>query len=164
MDNLSFFSIIFIGFLVLRGFPPSLIPFFTRFWREFQGSNKEIRDTPIKVFVEEKKEIKYEDKYLSSIRCLAKDFDFSLDELRLQEELETKFYNEYKEQFSKQTEDSKAVVDVDKQVGIIRERAKQSANKEIVNTKLKRLENCHVMETTPLGNVLMIYDLNKESF
>jgi hypothetical protein len=36
--------------------------------------------------------------------------------------------------------------------------------KIIIDKRLNKLENCYVMEFTPLGNVLMKYDKNKEAF
>lgn len=38
------------------------------------------------------------------------------------------------------------------------------ANTFVLNKQLERLQNCFVLETTPHGNVLMIYDTNKSSF
>ena len=38
------------------------------------------------------------------------------------------------------------------------------ATKFVVNKKLEKLENCYVMEKTPLGNVLMIYNVDKNTF
>jgi len=43
---------------------------------------------------------------------------------------------------------------------ICKERGKQT----IINKRLDKLENCYVIEKTPIGNVLMIYDKNKETF
>jgi len=40
----------------------------------------------------------------------------------------------------------------------------EEARKFIIDKRLDKLENCHIMEHTPLGNVLMKYDKNKESF
>ena len=40
----------------------------------------------------------------------------------------------------------------------------EEARKIIIDKRLDKLENCYVMEFTPLGNVLMKYDKNKESF
>ena len=34
----------------------------------------------------------------------------------------------------------------------------------IIDKKLEKIQNCNVIEFTPLGNVLMMYDKNKESF
>lgn len=38
------------------------------------------------------------------------------------------------------------------------------ATKFIIDKKLEKLKNCYVMEKTPLGNVLMIYNIDKNSF
>ena len=40
----------------------------------------------------------------------------------------------------------------------------EEARKFTIDKRLDKLENCYVMEFTPLGNVLMKYDKNKESF
>jgi len=40
----------------------------------------------------------------------------------------------------------------------------EEARKIMIDKRLDKLENCYVMEFTPLGNVLMKYDKNKESF
>jgi hypothetical protein len=40
----------------------------------------------------------------------------------------------------------------------------EEARKFIIDKRLDKLENCYVMEFTPLGNVLMKYNKNKESF
>jgi hypothetical protein len=40
----------------------------------------------------------------------------------------------------------------------------EEAKKFVIDKRLEKLENCHIMESTPLGNVLMKYDKNKESF
>jgi len=42
--------------------------------------------------------------------------------------------------------------------------AEEMAYKFIVNLRLEKLQNCFVMEFTPLGNVLMIYNKERESF
>jgi hypothetical protein len=42
--------------------------------------------------------------------------------------------------------------------------AKQNAEKFIINKRLELIKNCYVIEKTPLGNVLMIYDKERESF
>ena len=42
--------------------------------------------------------------------------------------------------------------------------AEKLARNYVIDKRLEKLENCNVMEFTPLGNVLMMYDKNKESF
>lgn len=46
----------------------------------------------------------------------------------------------------------------------IRLNAFNEATDTIINNRLEKLKNCHVMEYTPQGNVLMLYDKDKGSF
>jgi hypothetical protein len=40
----------------------------------------------------------------------------------------------------------------------------EKTNKFMIEQRIERLKNCYVMEYTPLGNVLMMYDKKRESF
>jgi len=51
-------------------------------------------------------------------------------------------------------------IDVEKD----REQASVMARNFIINKRIEKLENCFIMETTPQGNVLMIYDNKRNSF
>ena len=42
--------------------------------------------------------------------------------------------------------------------------SEKNSIQDIINKRLNRLENCYIIEKTPIGNVLMIYDKNKEAF
>ncbi len=42
--------------------------------------------------------------------------------------------------------------------------AAEDALQFMIDCKLEKLKNCHVMEHTPVGNVLMIYDKERETF
>jgi hypothetical protein len=55
-------------------------------------------------------------------------------------------------------------VDVDVDVDVKYEESKKEARQTIINTKLDKIANNYVMETTPSGNVIMIYDKAKASF
>ena len=46
---------------------------------------------------------------------------------------------------------------------IIKE-AKEMARNFVIKQRLEKLKNCHIIEHTPLGNVLMMYDIERESF
>ena len=46
----------------------------------------------------------------------------------------------------------------------LKEEATIISRKYIINKQLEKLKNCYVMEKTPLGNVLMIYNIQKNSF
>lgn len=43
-------------------------------------------------------------------------------------------------------------------------KSKEHANTFIINKRLDKLNNCYVMEKTPIGNVLMIYDKEQNKF
>ena len=46
----------------------------------------------------------------------------------------------------------------------IKKEAYNISRKFIINKQLEKLNNCYVMEKTPLGNVLMIYNIKRETF
>ena len=43
-------------------------------------------------------------------------------------------------------------------------KSKEYARQNIINKRLDKLSNCYIMEKTPIGNVLMIYDRKMERF
>jgi hypothetical protein len=46
----------------------------------------------------------------------------------------------------------------------LRMQAQEQSKQYIIDQRLEKLKNCFVMESTPLGNVLMIYDKERNSF
>ena len=46
----------------------------------------------------------------------------------------------------------------------LRKQYEEEAKQYIINERLDKLDNCYVIEKTPIGNVLMIYDKNRETF
>jgi hypothetical protein len=46
----------------------------------------------------------------------------------------------------------------------IKSNADKQANEYIINKRIEKQKNCYIMENTPQGNVLMIYDIKKGSF
>jgi hypothetical protein len=94
---------------------------------------------------------KYEDKFLSEIRNMEKDYVFNELEMEIKKE-------KYNEIIHKLVNES----------NISHENYKQKAQEEslafIIKEHLRNIKNCFVMEHTPLGNVLMIYDLERETF
>jgi hypothetical protein len=42
--------------------------------------------------------------------------------------------------------------------------AHEMARNFVIKQRLEKLKNCYIIETTPLGNVLMVYDIERESF
>ncbi len=52
----------------------------------------------------------------------------------------------------------------DEGVNQIKNQSAEQARQYIIGKRLDRLSNCYVMEKTPVGNVIMIYQKDKESF
>lgn len=133
---------------------------FNDIWRfitigELESENESVKDNTSDVDNEEvriEKELpKYEDKFLSEIRNMEKDYVFNEKEMVIKKE-------KYNEIINKLVNES----------NISHENYKQKAEEEslafIIKEHLQNLRNCFVMEYTPLGNVLMIYDLERETF
>jgi len=58
----------------------------------------------------------------------------------------------------------KLVLDSDEERNKLMIESEQHAKQYIINKRIEKLHNCFVMEKTPIGNVLMIYDKSKETF
>ncbi len=137
-------------------------------------------------------EMKYEDKYLAHIRTLDRDFKFDETDPvmvnKINEGLTTitaSFANrrtEIAQQLhiisTEIDEDiqqlKKALLEEDDALrnSLETEEGKAQMNKQavedarqfMIDGKMDKLKNCHVMEYTPVGNVLMIYDKERETF
>ncbi len=46
----------------------------------------------------------------------------------------------------------------------LKSQSEEEANKYIINKRLDKLKNLYIMEKTPIGNVIMIYEKDRESF
>lgn len=90
-----------------------------------------------------KKEIKYEDKYLDKFFSMPNEYLFTDEELKLEQ------------MKIKELEMSNTTLALDNAA---------EARKYIINTKLDRLSSCVLLESTPLGNVFMIYNRSRETF
>ena len=55
-------------------------------------------------------------------------------------------------------------VKTEKGLDELKKQCEIEARKNIVNKRLNKLENCYIIEKTPIGNVLMIYEKEKETF
>lgn len=167
------------------------------------------------------KEQKYEDKYLTDIRKMNKEFEFTVDEeeekikktneiyreticayatriseiyaiFKQHEALLTKYENndycicsnenneerysdENKEEtiedinnenieLTKEMNNLKVILETEEgnQNGI--KEAEEQACQIIIKQRIEKLRNCFILETTPLGNVLMMYDIERETF
>jgi hypothetical protein len=62
------------------------------------------------------------------------------------------------------TDDLKKEIDAEECQHKIIKNAEEESNQFVIEERLKKLKNCFVMEYTPLGNVLMIYDSLRNTF
>jgi hypothetical protein len=142
--------------------------------------------------IEEKQHI-YEDFYEGSVNNIKRDIDLFNQEIdtykneiandtdtinfiencndegdELIEETTLEERNEYRlEQIKELTEKLdtlKNKIETDEGLIELRADSENQAKNYIINKKIEKLKNCYVMEKTPQGNVLMIYDKDKESF
>ena len=98
---------------------------------------------------------KYEDKYLKEIRKLNKEYIFNDKEKELELNKTTEIFNNFKNNTSKLNEE------FDDDIMI---KAQEIARHFIIGERLEKLTNCFVIEKTPLGNVLMTYNVSCSSF
>ena len=107
---------------------------------------------------------KYEDKYLREIRKLNKDFIFNNEEKELELNKTTEFFNKFKDDISKKNEcldQGQTTLGGDDDIMLL---AKEQARQFIIEKRLEKLKDCFVIEKTPLGNVLMTYNVVRGSF
>jgi hypothetical protein len=97
--------------------------------------------------------------------------------------LETEKYNENKDEFDQETIQQTVQLLTEERDGLLEEddalknsmetdegiqqnnkQATEDARQFMIDGKLDKLKNCHVIEHTPSGNVLMIYDKVRETF
>jgi len=101
-------------------------------------------------------EDKYEDKYLLEIKKLNSEFVFLEEEKELELEKTNEIFNKLKLNYSVKTDDF--------EYNVIMEQAKDQARQFVIEKRLEKIKDCFVMEKTPLGNVLMTYNISKGSF
>ena len=104
---------------------------------------------------------KYEDKYLKEIRKLNKEYIFNDEEKELELNKTTEIFNKLKNDSSKQNEECEECEECDDDIMI---KAKDIARQFIIGLRLEKLTNCFVIEKTPLGNVMMTYNVARSSF
>jgi len=129
--------------------------------------NNAYKDVPIYEVLEPIKPavVPYEQRYLDKVRLIPNNYVFSPDETLLlndkmheisieQQELHTKINNlSVKED----------ITDLQKQI-LTPSEVLEKARAYVINTRLNTLINNVIMENTPLGNVIMLYDNNRETF
>jgi len=173
---------------------------FLPFLSFFNSDNLYFDESLNEITNEPTNEKKYEDKFLSEIRKLNKEYIFDEGENQLFEEkkiyflnilidnyqnrkkeIEEQLKNPHEEQEYEEQEDELSLsnkknklIDELKELEDFLEsengkkdilfKSEETARNFIINQRIEKLANCYVMETTPQGNVLMIYDKNCDSF
>ena len=103
---------------------------------------------------------KYEDKYLKEIRKLNKDFIFSEEEQVLESNKTTEFFNKLKDELLEKNV-VQSTLEGENDLMLL---AKEQARQFVIEKRLEKLKDCFVIEKTPLGNVLMTYNVVRGSF
>jgi hypothetical protein len=84
------------------------------------------------------------------------------------EEITLKERNEYRtekiKECTEQINDLTNEINTEEGLNLLKNDAQEEANLYIINKRIEKLQNCYVMEKTPQGNVLMMYDKDRESF
>ena len=79
-------------------------------------------------------------------------------------EQKIKLLNETKNKLTKDFFILQNLIDSEEGKKEIINKAKEEAYQFVFNKRLEKLKNCYVIEYTPLGNVLMIYDITRSTF
>lgn len=58
----------------------------------------------------------------------------------------------------------KSEIEPEESIHELKNNSEENARQHIINKRLDKLVNCYVMEKTPIGNVIMIYQKERESF
>lgn len=99
----------------------------------------------------------YEEKFLIEIRNMNKNFEFNEQELKLKQLKFNEFFENIKMEVNKNLND----LNIEKKCQL---EAEEAAFTFIRKEHLQKIKHCFVMESSPLGNILMTYDIERETF
>jgi hypothetical protein len=68
------------------------------------------------------------------------------------------------EELQEESDKIKLEIGTEESISELKKKTEEDARQCIINKRLDKLTNCYVMEKTPIGNVIMIYQKDKESF
>jgi len=114
--------------------------------------------------------IKYEDKYLDKFRAMINAYEFTEDEQQLYDKLVIEYLSTVKEdEENKDNSDDDSDETDDNankkwKIFFSQEESIEKATNYVINERLDKLINNIIVETTPLGNVIMMYNNKKEVF
>jgi hypothetical protein len=155
---------------------------------EKEEEEKEIKETGIKeTGIKEKEPPKYEEKYIDNFYINNNDTNLCIEEetqkeIYIQDEkkiIENNrmninlkldyWYNEKKnslsEDFKKEIQSNIEIFEKKKEILVLKEeKLEEQAIQFILSKRLEKLKNSFIMEKTPLGNVVMYYNVKRESF
>jgi hypothetical protein len=133
--------------------------------------DKQTDDVPSEVT---KPLIKYEDKYLDKFRKMINAYEFTEDEQQLYDKLVIEYVSTVKEDDENKDESDDENKDEEEssdnntnkewKVFFSEEESIEKATNYVINERLDKLINNIIIETTPLGNVIMMYNNKKEVF
>ena len=126
--------------------------------------NNAYKDVPICEVLEPVKPavIPYEQRYLEKVRSIPNNYVFSLSETQIMNDKIQEISIEQQE-LQNQLTDGEDIVDLQKQI-LTPNDVLEKARTYVINARLNTLMNNVIMENTPLGNVIMMYDNNRETF
>jgi len=114
------------------------------------------------ICIEFDNEIKNDTNIINYIENFNEDGDELVEETTLEER------NEYRKaqinELLVESNNLKQQIETDEGLNNLKSDAEKQANNYIINKRIDKLKNCYVMEKTPQGNVLMIYNKERESF
>lgn len=123
--------------------------------------------------------VKYEDKYLDKLKKLSNEYNFSIEERQLEANKYTEFLETDKiikdikscendillnDDSSQESILNEMLIKLNQELAVAQNKAKDEAKKHVINLLLDRLSICFIIETTPLGNVIMLYNNKRETF
>ena len=125
-------------------------------------------DVPVCTIIEPLKPaaVPYEQRYLDKVRSIPNNYVFSSDETQILNDKITEISIEQKElqiELIEKSLEEDEVADLQKQI-LSPDDVFNKAHAYVINARLNTLINNMVMENTPLGNVIMTYDNNRETF
>jgi hypothetical protein len=109
-----------------------------------------------------KKEIEDDTDIVNYIENCNDDGDELIDETTLEERNE--FRREQINELTEKIDELTNKINSDEGLNELKSDAEEEAKLYIINKRIEKLKNCYTMEKTPQGNVLMIYDKERESF
>jgi len=181
MNNLYFepnffLSIIFFSFFLLYSSNKFI---YKKFLTQIEQSHELSDDEEVPIKNQIKTVIKYEDKYLDKLKKMSNEYNFNIEERILEANKYTEFLETDKiikdikscekdillnNDSSQESALNEILIKLNQELILAQNKANDEAKKHVINLLLERLSNCFIIETTPLGNVIMLYNNKRETF